>query len=403
MSYRILQFVPESLPTFRADVAVLFGKYLPRHGVETHLVGMNEDAALSEQGFASSRRSQYSPSRLRRELSYLGLCWRALWGARRDEIDLIQVRDMVSIGLLALIVARLKGIPFSYWVSFLMSEGRIGRARADLAQRRSLRNYYKLFKGLVERELLYRVVLPRAQHVFVQSDAMRARMVTHGIPAARMTAVPMGVDTELFAQQPVTARRLPGWEQVPLLAYLGSLDPEREIACMIDALALVRREVPDARLLLVGGAAAPQEEQRLRAYAAAAGLAEAVHITGWMPAAQAWQLLVAADVALSYIPRGALLDVSSPTKLLEYLALGLPAVANDSPDQQHVLDTSGAGWLTTSGAAAMAEAVLDVLRDRAAARARAAAGPAYIVSERSYKVLAEHVAHQYHRLARGQA
>ncbi len=28
----LLQLVPEPLPTFRADVAVLFGKYLPRHG-----------------------------------------------------------------------------------------------------------------------------------------------------------------------------------------------------------------------------------------------------------------------------------------------------------------------------------------------------------------------------------
>ena len=133
-------------------------------------------------------------------------------------------------------------------------------------------------------------------------------------------------------------------------------------------------------------------------YVRQVGLAEAVRITGWLPSAQAWQLLVAADAAVSYIPRGPLYDVSSPTKLLEYLALGMPAVGNDTPDQVHVLQSSGAGWLTASDPAALAQALNEILVDPAAARKRAATGPAFIEAQRSYRELAAMLAKRYHTL-----
>ncbi|MGK5027843.1 glycosyltransferase [Janthinobacterium sp. RB2R34] len=399
MPLNILQFVPESLPTFRADVAVLFGKYLPRHGVTCDIVGMPSQQAPQEQGFRSVRTPRFHAGRLRRELAYQATCVRALLQAHRADCDAIQVRDMVPTGLLALLVARLKGIPFYYWVSYLISEGRIERARADLARRRTVRSLLVLSKGLVERWLLYRVLLPRADHVFVQSEAMLRMMQQRGVAALKMTAVPMGVDTEVLGTQTIVALRPEGWESVPLLAYLGTLDQSRQCERMLDALQIVRRDVPGACLLLIGASDTPSDVAALLDYARRAGLADQVRVTGWLPSSQAWQLLAGADVAVSYFPRGLLFDVSSPTKLLEYLALRMPAVGNDSPDQAQVLSGSDAGWLTASDPAAMAGAMVEILHDLPAARARARGGAAYIEAERSYRVLAGELAACYHRLA----
>ncbi len=389
---RILQLVPEPLPTFRADVATLFGKYLPRHGVQCHVVGKGSAAPPDGQGFASARRASIG-ARWKAELSFLALCLRALLGARRAGCDAIQVRDMVSIGLLALAVARLKGLPMVYWVSYLMSEGRIERARAVGGWRSRL----VLLKGLAERWLLYRVLLPRADHVFVQSEAMARHVCSHGIARERVSAVPMGVDMENVVR-PLQGRPWPGWERQPVIAYLGTLDRARRLDVLLDALQLVRREQPDARLLLIGGAPQQADVAQLLQAARERGLAEAVQVTGWLPAAQAWEYLLGAQAAVSYVPRGALYDVSSPTKLLEYLALGMPCVGNDIPDQAAVLAASGAGWLSASTPQAMAEALLAILRDPDAARARAAAGPAFIEAERSYRVLGAAVAERYRRV-----
>jgi glycosyltransferase involved in cell wall biosynthesis len=401
---RILQLVPEPLPTFRAAVATLFGKYLPRHGVECHLVGKGSAAPLDVEGqggFASQRRSRVG-ARWKSELSFSWLCLRALLGAKRRSCDLIQVRDMVSIGLLALCIARLKRIPMAYWVSYLMSEGRIERAQADLARRGGLRARLVLAKGLAERWLLYRVVLPRADHVFVQSEAMAALMASHGVPPSRLCAVPMGVDMETVAAGGLAPRAWTGWEGRPVIAYLGTLDRARCLDKVIDALALVRKQVPDARLLLIGSSPRPEDIALWLHTAQQRGVADAVQVTGWLPASEAWQYLLGAQAAVSYIPRGALYDVSSPTKLLEYLALGMPCVGNDTPDQAAVLSASGAGWLSASTAEAMADGLVAILRDPEAARRRAAAGPNFIDAVRSYRVLGEAVARRYHAVLGGE-
>lgn len=396
MALKILQFVPEALPTYRADVAVLFGKYLPRHDIHSTIVGKSENtAAAPPQGFTEVLRGPYFKSNTLRELAFSWLCLRTLLKVNKGNCDLIQVRDMVPIGLAAMLIARMKGIPFAYWVSFLMCEGRIEHAKAHLAQRSSLRNRLKLAKGIVERSILYRFLLPRARHTFVQSDAMLHYIAGQGIAAETMTAVPMGVDMELFNATPVQGRRLHGWEGIPVLAYLGTLNQARKLEHVVDALLQVRRTVPDARLLLIGEASTVGGADALLAYVASLGLETAVTITGWLPSAEAWALLASADVAISYVPRNTLFDVSSPTKLLEYLALGIASVGNDIPDQEYVLCQSNAGWLTKSTAPAMAEAILDILQSPEAARQRAADGPAFIDKHRSYRVLSAQLAARY--------
>jgi glycosyltransferase involved in cell wall biosynthesis len=396
---RLLQLVPEPLPTYRADVAVLFGKYLPRQGVHCHIVGMPGTDEMNNQDFASVRRANPAGGRRRRELSYLLLSLRTLLGVNRQSCDLIQVRDMVSIGLLALLIARLKGIPFVYWISYLMTEGRIERSRAAINAGAGFRFRLVLLKGLVERAILYRLVLPGARHVFVQSEAMKDMMTAKGMRPEKLTAVPMGVDTETLLPGSVVKQRLPGWEGIPLIAYLGTLERLRGLHGVVEALSLVRERYPRARLLFVGDAPMREDTEALLAHADRLGLGDAVHVSGWLPTRQAWALLAGADVAVSFFPRGEILDTNSPTKLLEYLALGLPCVGNDNPDQAQVLSNSGAGWLTDSTPEALAQALVEILADPEAARRRAASGPAYINATRGYRVLATQVAEQYRLIA----
>jgi glycosyltransferase involved in cell wall biosynthesis len=235
--------------------------------------------------------------------------------------------------------------------------------------------------------------------VFVQSDAMLERLAARGIARGRMTAVPMGVDTEKLGLATVQGRRLDGWDGVPVLAYLGTLDSSRHLDKVLDTLALLRQRHPDARLLLIGASPTPSDVDTLRAHAASLGLQDAIHITGWLPSEEALPLLAGADAAISYIPRGELFDISSPTKLLEYLALAMPCVGNDTPDQVQVLTRSRAGWLTASTPQAMADGVAAILADPGAARARAAKGPDFIAQNRSYHVLAAGLAERYRQMS----
>lgn len=393
----LLQLVPEPLPTHRPDVTALFGRYLPRLGIHCHIVGKSASGEeKTGNQFASQQRSSPAGSRLRREWSYIVLCWRHLIAARQSGVDVIQVRDMVSMGLLAMLVARLYRLPFVYWMSYPMSEDRIMRARKMMKKGSRLRALALMLKGTVEKALLYRVVLPLSNHVFVQSDAMQSMVCGFGIPASKLTPVPMGADTEILLPDSVAPRRPTGWGGGnPVFAYLGTLDMQRDIATIIDALALLRQRYPAARLLLIGDASNPADTAVLRDKIDSLGEPDLVRITGWLPPYEAWNLLAGADAAISYCPRSPVLDVGSPTKLLEYLALGMPAIANDNPDQVHVMQTSQAGWLCDSTAQGLANAMEAVLADPGEAARRAACGPAFIRQSRSYRVLAAPVAAEY--------
>jgi glycosyltransferase involved in cell wall biosynthesis len=120
-----------------------------------------------------------------------------------------------------------------------------------------------------------------------------------------------------------------------------------------------------------------------------------VLLTGWLPQRTALGYAVRAEVGLSPIPRGTLYDVSSPTKLVEYLALGIPSVANDIPDQQLVVEQSGAGLCVPMEAQAFADATLTLLHDKALAAGFAMRGPAYVSAHRTYDILGRNVAKVY--------
>ncbi|BCL74677.1 hypothetical protein JHS3_04130 [Jeongeupia sp. HS-3] len=397
---RMIQFVPETLPTHRADVQALFARYLPRLGITNDIVGYARTQPSSVPLEWGGGEIVAVGAGQRKLLAHFGFAATLFNAGMRRDYRLLQVRDMVWAGLLGLIVAKLTGKRFCYWMSFLMSESRMRRARDRSESVSALKRPLLFAKGWLEYQLLYRLILPQADHVFTQSAAMSDYVAGKGIAAARLSAVPMGVDLERVAA--ITPQRWPAWPDGPVVCYLGALDRLRGLEVLIEAIAQLQQTLPGVRLLLIGDGSHPPERAFLEQRAAELGVGDVVQITGWLPSEQAWSLVAACDVALSYVPRGFLFDVSSPTKLAEYLSIGMPSVANDSPDQAVVLGDSERGWLTDGSADGFVKSITVALQQPAIARLRAAAGRAYIEQHRSYARLAEGVAETYLRLAGAQ-
>lgn len=402
-SFSIAYIVRDALPPVRADLVTLFGAEMPRHGVATDLVGQggSGDTAPWPAGamhVVGSLLSRYAAV-CAPLWDLLGLL-RALRGRGRSKAgpDCIQVRDKIASGLLGRIAAALLGVPFIYWMSFPIVEGfevrrdEIGRAG------RGPRWLAHALRARASRAVLYRWVLPGARHVFVQSAAMADWLAAKGIARARLTAVPMGVDAALFDRTrivPVTDARLDGRRVV---LYLGRIAQSRNSEFLLDAIEVVRAALPDVLLVIAGDAPSSDEMAWMRAAIAARGLGDHVLLTGWLPQQVALGYAVRAEVGLSPIPRGRLFDVSSPTKLVEYLALGIPSVANDIPDQQMVIEESGAGLCVPMQTAPFAAAILTLLQDRILAAQLAMRGPPYVRSRRTYDILGRNVAILYKKI-----
>jgi glycosyltransferase involved in cell wall biosynthesis len=93
------------------------------------------------------------------------------------------------------------------------------------------------------------------------------------------------------------------------------------------------------------------------------------------------------------------LNSTSPTKLIEYLALGLPVVANDHPEQRDVLKSSQAGVCVPWGARYFAKGVTwlavrgPVVRER-----MGESGRRWVLAHRTYDRIADELEHQYLKL-----
>lgn len=398
MSIRLLFLTAETCPTFRADVNVLFGKYLPRHGVYSDIVagrtpGAGEDV---QWGGGETFLCNVDGGAAKKHIKTLLHGMRHLFRADRSRYQAIQVRDMPVLAAVGLLAARIKGLPFYYWMSYPMPEGQIALARERGLSAGLMKFLYPWVSGRIGGVLLYRVVLRLADHVFVQSDRMKEDLTVRGFSVERMTPVPMAVDLDDVQVEeipPAGDSRLKGHR---VLVYLGTLDRPRRIEKLFDMLVEIKQRIPEALLVLVGDTEDSFHRGWLKEQAQKAGVADDVVWTGWLPMKEGWRYVRAAEVALSPIPRGELLDVGSPTKVPEYLALGVPVVCNDNPDQMKIISESKTGLCVPFTPKDFANAAIAILGSEwDMQNAMVARGRAYVMANRDYKHLSRWLAGLY--------
>jgi glycosyltransferase involved in cell wall biosynthesis len=149
-------------------------------------------------------------------------------------------------------------------------------------------------------------------------------------------------------------------ETVPLVVYTGTFEAYQGLDLLFDAMAIVRRSRPDARLLLAGGhrdqVAQAQEQAR------AAGIGDVTIFAGDRPAAEIPAYLLAADVLVSSRSRG----TNTPLKIYQYLRAGKPIVATRLLTHTQVLSDDTA-ILTGVSAEEFGTGVLAAITDTARA------------------------------------
>src|SRR5690606_21972244 len=147
------------------------------------------------------------------------------------------------------------------------------------------------------------------------------------------------------------------------VVYLGTLKRIRRLDFMIRSFAAVVKKQPDAKLLVIGKGDQDSDLQWLKEIAEQEEISSSVIFTGHVDMEDGWEFIRRADVCLSpYYPMPILLS-TSPTKLVEYMAMGKPVVANDHPEQSLVIRESGAGLCTQWDEQKFASAILAVLAD----------------------------------------
>lgn len=150
--------------------------------------------------------------------------------------------------------------------------------------------------------------------------------------------------------------------QTPLVLYTGTFEAYQGLDLLFDAMAIVSRQRPDARVLLAGGK--PEQVARAREQARAAGIEPVTIFAGERPSEEIPAYLEACDVLVSPRSRG----TNTPLKIYQYLRSGRAIVATRLRTHTQVLDDT-TSFLTGATPTEFAQGILAALADPAQAAA----------------------------------
>lgn len=390
---RMLFFPAECFPTNRVRLNVLFGRELLARGHAIDLVMQAADSSVRVGrhdwcgrvvwvGLTDSRDGfRY---RLRKHVLGIWHDMRWLWRVNARDYDCILVSDKFLLASIAALVARARGVKFFFWLTFAFHKSHVLLGREGIVRYPML----SVLRGHIADFFLHRWIVPLSQHVFVQSQYMADDFRRHGADPGKLTPIVTGIDVgEIVPAQHSDDNKR---KSVLTIGYIGTLARERRLEILVDTLADLKRRDVAARLLLVGDGETPEDRINILERAAQMGVVDRIEITGFLPREEALERIRVADIGVSPIYPSPIFDGASPTKLVEYLALGLPVVANSHPDQSLVLKGSRAGVCVPWGARHFARAVHWLARrSDAELAAIGRRGRAWVEDHRSYAGIAD--------------
>jgi len=260
--------------------------------------------------------------------------------ARAVRPDIIHAHSPVLNAFPAIRVGRQLGIPVAYEIRAFWEDAAVDHGTT---REGSLR--YRISRRLETR------AIRMADHVFTICEGLRSDIAARGIPSEKITVIPNAVDVDSFAPDGAPDEMLKaqlGLSGCTVVGFIGSFYAYEGLDLLLDAFPLILFQLPDVRILLVGGG--PQEEA-LKAQAQRLGIADKVVFAGRVPHVEVQRYYDLVDV-LAY-PRHSmrLTELVTPLKPLEAMAQGRLLVASDVGGHRELIRDGETGMLFHAGSA----------------------------------------------------
>jgi glycosyltransferase involved in cell wall biosynthesis len=205
-----------------------------------------------------------------------------------------------------------------------------------------------------------------ADSVITVHEPYRRELVARGVDGEKITVVMNSVDERIL---PSTA---PSTEHAGFrIVYHGTVTQSYGLNIVVDAVAEIASTVSDVRLEIYGEGDATEA---VRQRAANRGIAAHLHLTGsYLPHEEVLARVCGAAVGVIPNLPSALNRFALSSKLFEYVALGIPVVSADLPTLREHFSDSEVLFFRAGNSHSLAEALLEVARNRDSAAERASA------------------------------
>ena len=202
-----------------------------------------------------------------------------------------------------------------------------------------------------------------ADAVVTVHEPYRRLLTERGVPAEKITVVLNSPEEELLPQGPRPT------SDAFRIVWHGTITPHYGLDVLVDALALASDRLPAARVEVYG---AGDALGAVKQHAKARGVSRQISFSdGFLDTEDVLRRVYGANVGVVANLAIARNQAALPTKLFEYVALGIPVISSDLTAIREHFDETEIVFYPANDSRALADALIAVSADPAAATARA--------------------------------
>jgi glycosyltransferase involved in cell wall biosynthesis len=228
----------------------------------------------------------------------------------REPYDIIHVHSVPDFEVFATLIPGMMGARVILDIHDIVPEFYASKFKVD---ERSL-----VFQMLV---FLERLSIAYSSHVIISNHLWQKTLVARSVRPERCTALINFPDLTIFWKRPSPARS----QSEFVMCYPGTLSWHQGLDIAIDAVALLREQVPGLRFLIIGDG---PDREKLRSRIRERHVEDRVSLTGMIPLEEVAEIMSSVDVGVVPKRKNSFGNEAFSTKIMEFMAMGVPVIAS---------------------------------------------------------------------------
>mgnify|MGYP006102001511 FL=1 len=191
----------------------------------------------------------------------------------------------------------------------------------------------KLLQRKIEKMINGKTLRSGTKILVSNNNTKKTVIDEYGVKSEKISIIPNGVDLSLFS----TATK----KNPKKIVFAGAMYYHRGLDILLEAIPLVIRKIPDAKFVLLGSGT---EMDKLKKIVLDNKLENSVEFKGWIKREEIPENISDASIGIGPLR---LTDVTSralPIKVLEYMAVSLPIIAQKGTLPEDVLENGKNGY-----------------------------------------------------------
>jgi glycosyltransferase involved in cell wall biosynthesis len=182
--------------------------------------------------------------------------------------------------------------------------------------------------------------------ILVTEEAKQQAISREGIAGNKIYVVPNTIkkdfESELSSSDSIEKR----FQNKFCILYFGDTALRRGTDTMIDAVFLLREQIPNIHAVFVGKGS---EDFKLIAQAEKLGIRDQVSFEGWQDVSLLKAYAKSSQIGICPFRRNLHHDTTFANKLFQFMGLGLAVIVSDCPSQVHVIEKHNCGLVFKAG------------------------------------------------------